>query len=442
MNLRKIALEILDRLYREKTLIDLLLEQTLEKYPLNHRDRNFIFELVHGTVRWQKKLEWITKQFFVGDYTKAPRSIKNIIESSLYQILYMTRTPAYAIVNEAVQLAKRKKGIFWGRYVNGVLRNILRNQENLKLPEIEKDPIQGISVAFSHPEWLIERWVQRFGISETIKLCEINNLTPAHSLRVNQSKISPEALQALLIKEGIEVSLSSVLPGFLRAQHLPALANFKPFQDGYFTIQDESAAMVGLLLNPKSGEIILDLCAAPGGKTTHLAELTNDNAIIIAVDQAWPRLKKIQENLQRLHFRNIIPVLGNALNLEFKSVPKILLDVPCSGLGVLAKRVDLRWQRSPEKIQELHSIQVQLLNKAATFLQNGGILVYSTCTIEPEENERVIDQFLKVHTDFVLENPDRFVPKRFVEDGKYVRTLPHIHKIDGSFAVRLKKRGL
>jgi 16S rRNA (cytosine967-C5)-methyltransferase len=442
MNLRKIATEILDRLHSEKILIDLLLDQTLEKHTLNPRDRNFIFELVHGTIRWQKKLEWIARQFFVGDYAKAPRPIKNIIESSLYQILYMTRTPDYAIVNEAVQLAKRKKGAFWGRFVNGVLRNILRNLENLKLPEIEKDPIQGIAVSFSHPEWLIERWLPRFGIQETIKLCEVNNQTPWHSLRVNQNKITPEALQALLTKEGVEAALSPVLPGFLRAQHLPVLSGFKLFQDGFFTIQDESAALVGLLLNPKPGETILDLCAAPGGKTTHLAELTNDRAIIIAVDQAWPRLKKIQENQQRLRFRNIIPLVGNALDLEFKPVMKILLDVPCSGLGVLAKRADLRWQRSPDKIQELQKIQLQLLNKAATFLKNGGILVYSTCTTEPDENEQVIDSFLKTHPDFELENPGQFVPQQFVQFERYVQTLPHIHQIDGSFAARLKKRVL
>ncbi len=440
MNPRKIAIEILDRFYGEKMLIDLLLEQTFDKYNLDSRDRNFIFEVVHGTIRWQKKLEWIARQYFVGDYAKAPRAIKNIIESSLYQIFYMTRTPAYATVNEAVQLAKRRKGEFWGRFVNGVLRNILRHQENLKLPEIEKDPIHGISVSYSHPEWLVERWLQRFGIPETIKLCEINNQTPWHSLRVNQNKISPEKLQALLIADEIATSISPALPGYLRTQQLPVLSSYKPFQDGYFTIQDESAGLAGWLVNPKPGETILDLCAAPGGKTTHLAEITADKALIVAVDQAWPRVKKIQENMRRLHLKNIFPVLGNALDLELKPVDKILLDVPCSGLGVLAKRADLRWQRSPEKIQELHSIQVQLLNKAATFLRNDGILVYSTCTTEPEENEQVIDQFLKVHPEFILENPGQFVPRQFVHDEKYVRTLPHIHQIDGSFAARLKKR--
>jgi len=223
----------------------------------------------------------------------------------------------------------------------------------------------------------------------------------------------------------------------LQAESFPALKENAYFQNGFFSIQDESAGLVARLLAPKPGDVILDLCAAPGGKTTHLAELTRDRAWVLAVDRVSQRLNLVRENISRLGLQRVWPVLGDATRFSAKGSTKILLDVPCSGLGVLAKRADLRWQRQLSDIQQLSQLQLQILRHAANLINPGGVIVYSTCTIEVTENEQVVEAFLRENTNFRLDDPTSFVGGQFVTGGKYLQTFPHIHRIDGSFAARL-----
>jgi 16S rRNA (cytosine967-C5)-methyltransferase len=437
MNSRKLVVEILNRTRREHVIVDILVDDLFRRHGLSPQDRAFIFEIIQGTLRWQKKLEWIISQYNQGSYQKSPLAIRNILESSLYQILFMNKTPAYAVVNEAVQITKNFKGEYWARRVNGILRNIIREQSNLPTPDPAKDPVQFLSVTFSHPEWLVQRWIDQFGVEETSRLCQANNEKPHLSLRVNTMKTTADELLAALKGDQISVQKSPVDPDFLQAENIPALNENVYFRNGFFSIQDESAGLVARLLAPRSGEVILDLCAAPGGKATHVAELARDRARVLAVDRVRQRLDLIRETITRLGLKRVFPVLGDATHFAAKNVTKILLDVPCSGLGVLAKRADLRWQRQPSDIQELSALQLQILRHAGSLVKKGGIIVYSTCTIETAENEQVVETFLKENPEFRLDDPLQFVASEFVSGGKYLRTFPHIHRTDGSFAARL-----
>lgn len=437
MNSREFVVEVLNRTRKDKVIVDLLIDDLFRQKQISPQDRAFIFEIIQGTLRWRKKLEWIIAKFNHGRYDKSPLVIRNILESSLYQILFMSKTPAYAVVNEAVKITKRLKGQFWARRVNGILRNILRHQQNLPQPDSSENPVKALAVNYSHPEWLVERWIRQFGPAETALLCQANNLKPHLSLRVNLMKTTPGELLTLMLEEQLPVKKSPVDPDFLQAENFSALQENEYFKNGFFTVQDESAGMVARLLAPKPGEMILDLCAAPGGKTIHISELTRNRAHIVAVDRTRKRLNLVNENIARLGLRNVFPAKGDATRFFAKNINKILLDVPCSGLGVLAKRADLRWQRNPADIQQLSKLQLQILRNAATLLKKGGVLVYSTCTIDVAENQEVVEQFLQENPGFRLDDPAKFVATDFVNSAKYIQTFPHIHRIDGSFAARL-----
>lgn len=437
MTPRRIAVEILNKARQDKVIVDLVIEQHFQQKRLTNQHRAFIYEIVLGTMRWRKKFEWILSRFFSGKYAKTPLTIKNILESSLYQFYFLSKTPEFATVNEAVSIAKKMKGQFWAGRVNAVLRSVLRQRNDIVFPDLESEPVKAISVRYSHPAWLIERWLPRFGIEQTQRMCELNNQKPHIALKVNRLKITPEKLLTKLAQQKISVQPSPVAADFLRAGQLPPLRQFKPFQEGLFTIQDESAGLVGRLLAPKSNDTILDLCAAPGGKTMHLAELSADKGCIVAVDRYPKRLQLVQQNARRLGVSSVHGCVGDARQFATSPVDKILLDVPCSGLGVLAKRADLRWLRTPDDILTLQTLQLQILRNAATLITKKGVIVYSTCTIAPEENEDVIEIFLREFPEFQLDDPVQYVPDKFVSEQRFVRTLPFKHGIDGSFAARL-----
>ena len=437
---RQIATEILTRVYKDNVFVDVLMHREFHRSDLSNLDKSFISELVHGTLRWQGKLDWILKQFYQGDFEKCPRIIKIILEASLYQILYMSKTPEFAAVNEGVRLAQKMKGRYWGNRVNAILRNYLRQRDCLKYPDLAENPIESISVRYSHPQWLVKRWIKRYGVEETQLLCASNNEIPDLTLRVNPLKTSSDRVIHELTTNGITIEVVDELEGFLNVSHTFDIAAIPGFQKGYFTVQDVSAGLVGLLLDPLPGETILDLCAAPGGKSTHIAELTKDHCTIIAVDQNRQRLNLLKQNIRRLDLSSIHPVQADATMIPTHLVDKVLVDAPCSGLGVIAKRSDLRWKRTPEDIEILSRLQRQLVQNAAKLVKPGGILVYSTCTIEPEENESVIEEFLRQHSEFLLDIPTNRIPEKYISESFFIKILPHKHQIDGSFAARFVRK--
>jgi 16S rRNA (cytosine967-C5)-methyltransferase len=357
----------------------------------------------------------------------------------LYQILFLDNIPDYAVVNETVQMANDEKGQTWGRVVNGVLRQIIRNREELVPPSIEEDPVLAISARWSHPQWLVKRWIKQLGIERTQALCQANNERPKISIRINRLKTIREDVLTRLHHEGLKAEPSHLLDEFILMDHGGDLTTLPSFSEGLFSVQDVSGGFVGRLIDPQPGECIVDLAAAPGGKTTHMAELGDDRVIILSVDRHMTRIRKLQKYQKRLKVNRIFPILGDGRHFQVKPVDKVLVDAPCSGLGVIRRRAELRWRFTPDKIPELVSLQKSLLSSGANFIKPGGVLVYSTCTVLPEENEQVVDDFLKNHPHFQVEDARQFLDPAVVSDRGFIETWTDYHHIDGSFAVRFKK---
>lgn len=442
INPRLVSIYIISRVIESKSYSDVLLDYYFKKNKVDQRDRRFITELVHGTLRWKKKLDWILQKAYNNDWEKVPDTIKYVLDIGLYQLMYMDKVPDYASVNEAVRIAVQKNGLVWGRVVNGILRRIIRDPEIQKIPVLKKNPVTSLAIKWSHPEWLVERWVKELGVERTSSLCKANNQRPTLTIRINQSRSDTKTVAKKLSSEKISTRTSSLLKEFLIVSRGGnKIPRTKLFQKGDITIQDISAGFASHLLSPNPGEIIVDAAAAPGGKVTHCADLAKDKALIIACDHHPVRIKKIVDNYTRLGFKNIFPVVADSRNLPLKQlVDKILLDAPCSGFGVLRSKSEIKLLRDARHVSDLVKLQKQLIDAVASLVKPGGVLIYSTCTLLSEENEKIIEYFLQKHTNFTVEDAKKFVHPAVITEQGYVKTWPDKHNVDGSFAVRLKKK--
>jgi len=436
---RWVAVWTLVQFWKRKTFLAKYLHSEFRKNHVPLIDRPFVTELVQGTVRWQLYLDWILRQFVHSQYAKLPDIIHAILQISLYQKLFLTKIPDYAIVNEAIKLARQAHQEKLVGFVNGVLRNVLRNVDEIDYPSESENPIQALSILFSFPEWMVSRWIERYGVEFTRSLLEALNHPPAMSVRVNTLKTTPENYFQILQERGFHPQYGLYLREFLIIHKSGWVEKFPFYREGHFSIQDESAGLVAHVLDPQPGETILDMCSAPGGKTTHIAELMKNRGRVIAVDLFAHRLQVVEENAKRLGIDCIEFLVADSLTLSLDPVDRILIDAPCSGLGVIAKKPEIKWRRTLQDIREMTSIQSGLLANAARLVRKGGVIVYSTCTIEPEENENQIEEFLKNHKNFVVELPGAFVGEKVTDSGKWVKTFPNIHGIDGSFVARLRK---
>ncbi|MBN2008939.1 16S rRNA (cytosine(967)-C(5))-methyltransferase RsmB [candidate division KSB1 bacterium] len=439
MKARQLAIHILKSIDAINAYADISIDHALKQAILSDSDRRLVHEIVNGTIRQSKKIQWAITQFFQGKYHKAPEAVRLVLEISFYQILFLTKLPHYAVINEAVSIIKKQNGQFWANKVNAILRNLIRHPEQIDRPANEIQDVETIAIQFSHPEWMIERWVNRFGVENVKSLCAANNRSPDITLRVNTLKTNRDDVRIKLHEFGIIARGSDYLPESIIINQMNHQVQHELLLPGLVAVQDESASMVTRLLDPQPGELVYDLCAAPGGKTTHISERAGDSCFVVAVDAQNSRLKRVKENVQRLGIVNCALVQADARYFEAKAADKVLLDVPCSGLGVLAKRVDLRWRRSLDDIKNISTIQEQILEHASLLVKPDGVIVYSTCTIEPDENEKIVESFLARHPEFTLENPVRWLPEAVVQQEKYLYTYPHIHGTDGAFAARIRK---
>lgn len=437
---RGTAVKILNRVDRSDAYLDKLLDIELRSADLSEPDKGFLAEVVHGVMRWRMKLDWVLNGFFHGNFVKAEVTIKNALRVALYQILFLQKVPHHAAVDEAVEFVKRIRGDKAGGLVNAVLRNIIRNLDGIRYPPLEEDPIQYLAVIYSHPHWIVKRWVDRYGFIETEKFLGANNERPELSLRINKLKLDPGQFLAALDQMKVSYRGSTYIDYFVRVRGISGISQLEIFRSGYFSIQDESAAFPSMLLSPQPGERIIDMCAAPGGKTTHIAELMKNTGEIIAVDKYESKLALLKASCERLGIKIVKAVAGmDARELDIAIADRILLDAPCSGLGTLTKKPDIKWKREPEDIPRLAQTQMELLNNAARLLKPGGVLVYSTCTVEPEENFLLVKRFLENHPEFAIDDASKYVNRDVVKPEGNVETLPHKHGMDGSFAVRLVK---
>ncbi len=434
---RGLAIKILNRIERTDAYLDKLLDYEFKNREISDLDKSLLSELVHGVIRWKNRLDWVLNGFYHGTFTKVEINLKNALRVAVYQILFLDKIPNFAAVNEAVEFVKRVNGEKAANLVNAVLRNIIRNISEIKYPDPDVDQAHYLSIYYSHPSWLVKRWLSRYGFEETKQFLTANNQISDISLRINKIKIEPARFLKILDESNISYSGSEYIDYFVRVKNLTKLMENKFFENGFFSIQDESAAIATILLDPKPGETIIDMCASPGGKSTHMAELMENQGKIIAIDKYSHKLNLLKKNFSRLGINIIEPVLGDALDISYTPVDKILLDAPCSGLGVLRKKPDIKWKRDLKDILKLSEYQLKMLNNAARLVKIGGVIVYSTCTTEPEENIEVVNKFLKQNTNFELDNARKFVNSIFINEFNCVETFPHKHNIDGSFAARL-----
>lgn len=437
---RGLAVKLLSRYESSDSFIDKLLEGELRRSDLSPVDRALVTELVNGTIRWQTKLDWVLTGFYHGEFTKCLPYVKNAMRIALYQMLFLSKIPPPAAINESVEIVKQFKGERHAGVVNGVLRNILRNLQTIRYPVKEENAVLYDSVVYSHPQWMVRRYHERFGEHEAELLMQANNHRPMLTLRVNTLRTSVEQVERELDEAGITHERSPLHPSSILINSLRDVRSLPLFTEGHVSVQDVSASLAVQLAAPKPGMTVVDLCAAPGGKAIYAAELMQDQGTVLALEKYESKLRFINENAERLGVTSITAQQGDAREITLdKQADLVLVDAPCSGLGTLSKKPDIKWRRDLDDVRTMAKLQREILDHAATLVKSGGVIVYSTCTIEPEENQYVVKDFLERHPEFMLQPAEELLPAEVCTEG-FMQSLPHRHKTDGAFAARLVKR--
>ena len=425
---------------------DRLLTDSFKRYRyFNSLDRAFLTELTYGVIRWRERLDWVIRLFSKIPIEKIELETLNILRLGLYQILFLSRTPSSAAVNESVELAKRIRGKGGAGFVNAVLRSAIRQKDEIRYPDIHEDPVLHLSVVQSHPLWLVQRWVRKRGVEETLQICMFNNQISPLTLRTNTLKINRENLLEKLKEEELSPIPTVYSEEGIVLQHPPPTSELPFLRKGLAIIQDEASQLVTSILDPKPGEQILDACAAPGGKTTHMAQRMENQGGIYALDLSKVKLDLIEGLCERLGIGIIKTVKGDASKIlpvpQGMKFDRILADVPCSGFGTLRRNPDLKWRRGEVDIQRMGELQFSILRNLSMYVEEGGLLIYSTCTVFREENEDVVEKFLETHPEFQLDQMDNLLPEksRPLIEGSYFKTFPPKGEMDGFFAARLIK---
>lgn len=440
-NPRKAALELLCRIETEGTYSNLGLSDALGAAQYTAADRRLLTRLVYGVLENRLYIDAVIRKYSKTPLNKMKPWVLNALRIALYQLKWMDRIPAAAAINESVKLVKLRHGALSG-FANGVLRTALR--QGITLPETDPGSPEGLALLYSHPEWLVKRWIEQFGTEGTEAILKANNTPTLLTLRANRLKGSPEALVKILRTQGVQAEQSPELKEALLVSELGdrELADLPAFQAGLFTVQDISSMLVAKAIAPQAGERVLDLCAAPGGKTTHLAEIMNNTGEIVAQDIHPHKVKLIEENALRLGITTILGAEGDALAFKPQwenAFDHVLLDAPCSGTGIIRKKPEIRYNRKPEDISALSELQYALLEQAKAYVKNHGQLIYSTCTMEYEENEGVLQRFLSKNPAFSLVDINEKMPAKLRCPSPVIRIFPGEGALDGFFIAVMKK---
>jgi len=444
---RKTALEILNILDQgRETLDSVMAAYDGDESDAFKADRRLLQALVYGVLRWRGRLDHIISHFSTTALKKIDPTVLNILRLALFQIIYLNRIPDSAAVNTAVEMAKSGAAPWVVRYVNAVLRKAARDHHAIPFPDVETDTIKALAVGQSFPDWLIRKWADRYGIEGTAALCDAVNSIPPITVRTNTLKITRQELTEALEPEVDQPKPTSHSPdGVSFSNPKKSIPNLSAFKAGWFQVQDEAAQLVSMFLNPKAGERILDACAGLGGKTGHIAQLMGNKGDIRAVDIDSRKLLRLEDEMQRL---GIAIVSTHPHNLEqpfttraMAAFDRILLDAPCSGLGVLRRNPDIKWLASRKHLNHYKLKQLRLLEQVSRLIKPTGVLVYAVCSLEPEENEAVVNEFLKKHAEFVIDKRVGKLPETcrdMLDPRGFFRTWPYLVEMDGFFAVRLR----
>lgn len=437
---RGLAVKILNSVERTDSYLEKLLDSEMRNPDLSGPDKALLYEIVHGVIRWMGRLDWVLNGFYKGQFSKAIPNLKNGLRIALYQILFLDRVPDYAAVNEAVEFVKKLQGQKPADLTNAILRNIVRSKNAIRYPDPNEDLVGYLSAYYSHPSWMVKRYVARFGREETEKLLLVNNEKPFLTLKINSVKTNPAEFKSLLDSVHLRYIPGKYLPEFFKLQNLTNITAWDYFAKGYFNIQDESAGLACRLLDVKPGMRVLDLFAAPGGKTAYLAGIMMDEGEIVAVDKYDIRLQILESNIQRLGYKSIKSVASDALEFNDDMLfDRVLADVPCSGTGTISKKPDIKWKKDLLDLSRLCEPQLKYIKKAASLVKPGGFIVYSTCSIEPEENSEIVKKFLNNNPNFKLISAKEFFPDELIDELGCIQTIPHIHKMDGAFATKFER---
>ncbi|GIQ67690.1 16S rRNA (cytosine(967)-C(5))-methyltransferase RsmB [Xylanibacillus composti] len=444
---RALALDVLTEVEVELAYSNLLLNQRLSNSRLSPADKGLATELVYGTIQRLNTLDYMLNRFVKKGVDSLQPWVRNLLRLSFYQLAYLDRIPVHAVVHEAVNLAKRRGHAGISGMVNGVLRNALRSQDGLLQAASDAPPARRIAIRHSHPEWLVERWLRQFGEEETEAICEANNRPPKVSIRVNRLRRTREELLEMLREAKVDCEPSALSPDGIVVKGAGNMAHTSWYEGGECSIQDESSMLVARAVCPEPGMKVLDACAAPGGKTTHLAELMEDKGELWANDIHAHKEQLVRSQAERLSLQCVKPMVEDALKLPehfaAETFDRILLDAPCSGLGVIRRKPDLKWRKDAREIESLASLQLELLQALAPLVKPGGRLVYSTCTIERSENEQVCEAFLNGNASF---EPDHSLGSRLGpalandSSSAAVQILPHHFGSDGFYIASFTRK--
>lgn len=442
---REEAYLILNNIIKKGAYSNIEIRKRLNNSNLEKLDKALVTEIVNGTLRNLIYIDWIIKKFSKIKEEKIDLSIRNILRSGIYQIMFLDRVPDSAVCNESVELAKKYSGIGSSKFVNGLLRSVVRNKEEIGYPD-KRDLAQFFSIKYSHPKWLVEIWLKDYGTEFAEELMKGNNQVPPLTIRLNRLRTTKEEMLQHLNAAGITYNEGIYNEEAINIRGTSAIENLEIFREGYFSVQDESSMLVSKVMNPKPGWTIIDVCSAPGGKAAHMAELMNNHGMIIARDIHKHKLDLINKNSHRLGIKIIETQLFDAQDVDESHIGKadgVLVDAPCSGLGLLRRKTDLRWKKKPGDLDELPKLQYRILENASKYLKNGGVLVYSTCTLNKKENLEIVYNFLANNRDFCLDNIKGLIPENLyaprAADG-FLELFPNIHKTDGFFIARIIKR--
>lgn len=440
---RELALDGLLQVEKNGAYSNLLLNQLIEKNNIVGKDVGLLTEIVYGTIQRRDTLDFYLQPFLRG---KIDQWVRVLLRLSLYQFLYLDRVPAHAVIFEAVEIAKKRghKGI--SSVVNGVLRSIQR--QGVPLLTSISDVAKRLAISTSHPEWLVKEWISTYGIEEATRICEVNLLPPAATARVNVNRTTVENVIDMLKDEGVEAKHGVLSEDAIMIEK-GNVAHTKAFRDGFLSIQDESSMLVARVLDPEPGDIVLDSCAAPGGKTCHIAERLRETGQVTSLDLHPHKVRLINEQTKRLQLSNVEARVLDARNARRsfpdESFDKVLVDAPCSGFGVIRRKPDIKIGKTYKDSENLSHIQLSILQEIAPLVKKGGRLVYSTCTIEQAENDKVVEAFLHTHPDFewdlTLCERLPLATSQYVSEGQ-LQILPHYFLTDGFYIACLRKRVL
>lgn len=439
MNAREVAFKILCDIEIDKNYSNMAINKIFKNEKINDKDKGLATELVYGVIENRKYLDFIINKLSKIKVKKMSSFVKIILRMGTYQILFLDSIEDYAAVNETVKLASKYDGKSKG-FVNAILRNEIRQKRTIKYIDIE-DPIRRLAVKYSYQQWIVEDWVKNFGIEFAEELLEALNERPDLYVRTNTLKTDRDSLLKEFEKEGIKAHKALFPEEAIMVENFKGIENSRLYKEGLFTVQDISSMLVAKVVAPKEGDMVLDVCSAPGGKSTHMAELMKNTGKIVSRDVFEHKIKVIKAAAKRLGIKNIEAEEFDAANLDENSIEKfdcVLTDVPCSGLGIIRRKPEIKY-KAKEELVDLPKIQSKILENASKYVKINGTLVYSTCTVQDCENIEVVEKFLKENPNYELVPIEGINVDPDEQEKGYIKIYPNVHGMDGFFIAKMKR---